>query len=292
MTKTNCPHCGKEMNEYPGDPNKRAFCYDDCVRRCSACEIGASNSKGVSTFIYKDYHKNIPITLIDNLDNTLNHSNNVRNRNSKKKKIGYSTSEDALTWIFLKYFIQNNNLKLLQNILNLDNPIKEILIWGVPQLNHLYKSNLLDVCLELGENPISFSEPDIIIVTDSSITFIEVKLKSSNERKSAEKRNYDKYLNNTFYKNKELAKKSEYYELIRNWTIAHMMDKNKAVHLINLAPKHLFYKEKDSFFQNFKDSLNNPQDFTQLSWEAIVTDLDNSGITELSKLIKNRLSIL
>lgn len=292
MNKINCPHCGKEMNEYPGDSHKRAFCYDDCIRRCSTCEIGASNSIDSPTFIYKDYHKNIPIILIDNLDNTLNHANNVRNRNSKKKKIGYSTSEDALTWIFLKYFIQNNNLKLLQNILNLDDSIKEILIWGVPQLNHSYKSNLSDVCLELGENPISFSEPDIIIVTDSSITFIEVKLKSSNERKSAEKRNYDKYLNNTFYKNKELAKKSEYYELIRNWTIAHMLDKNKAVHLINLAPNHLFYKEKDSFFQNFKDSLNNPQDFTQLSWEAIVTDLDNSGITELSKLIKNRLSIL
>ena len=286
-----CPHCGKEMDELEGTP-KKAFCYEDCLRRCKKCEIGASNSKIKPTFIYKDYHKNFPSYFLNNLDTTLNQANNVRNRNSKKVKIGYSTSEDALTWIFIKYFIQKNNLDHLQKLLLIDEKIQEILIWGVPQLNPSYNSKLKDVCTQLGEEPSSFSEPDLIIISESSITFIEVKLKSSNEKKSSAHRNYDKYLNNNFYKDKDLAKKSEYYELIRNWTIAHFLCKNKVVRLINLAPKNLFYKENDIFFQNFKDSLNNSQSFLQLSWESIISELNNLGDLELSKEIQKRLSIL
>ncbi len=291
MNKIICPSCRKEMKEFQGAP-KKAFCYDDCLRRCIQCEIGASNSKTNPTFIFKDYHKNIPSDLLDNLDYTLNLANNVRNRNSKKVKIGYSTSEDALTWIFLKHFIRNNNFELLKDILHIEDKIQEILIWGVPQINHSYKSNLKEVCIELGENTKSFSEPDVIIISDSIITFIEVKLKSSNERQSSEQRNYDKYLNNHFYKDNNLAKKSEYYELIRNWTIAHLIDTNKIVRLINLAPKKLFYQENDSFFQNFKNSLNNSENFLQLSWESIITVLNNSGEEDLSNQIRNRLSIL
>ena len=106
MKKVQCPICHHEMME-ESLPQKRAFRYEKCIRKCLNCRIGASNSKKNPTFIYEDFHKNIPSELLENLDYTLNHSNNNRNHFSKKIRIGYSTSEDAVSWIFIKYFIKN-----------------------------------------------------------------------------------------------------------------------------------------------------------------------------------------
>ena len=98
--------------------------------------------------IYKDFKLNIPHQLLDNLEYTLNNSNNIRNRANKKIKIGYSTSEDAVTWIFVKYFIQTQKIDILRKILCFKSKINEILIWGVPQINKEYTSPLKNICKE------------------------------------------------------------------------------------------------------------------------------------------------
>lgn len=289
MKKVQCPICHHEMME-ESLPQKRAFRYEKCIRKCLNCRIGASNSKKNPTFIYEDFHKNIPSELLENLDYTLNHSNNNRNHFSKKIRIGYSTSEDAVSWIFIKYFIKNQKLNILQEILNCKSKITEILMWGVPQIDKQYANPLRNICRNLGENENSFSEPDIIVITEEEVIFIEVKVKASNDKQDPDKKNFDRYLNNDFYLDKNLAKKSKYYELIRNWTIAHLFSSDKKIRLINLAPRKLFYKESNRDFSNFISSLKNKKNFEQLSWEDVIqvmidNSIDNKFVDELKKRI-------
>lgn len=260
--------------------------YEDCIRKCFDCEVGASNRQDKNyTFIYKDFHKNIPPIFHNNLDNTLDNCLNIDNRKNKKIKIGFSSSEDAVSWIFIRYFIQENKLELLKEVLSLDSKILEIFMWGVPQLgiedNNELKEKLKEICKNrLDEKKDSFSEPDIILVCEKEVAFIEVKVKSENEIEDPLKKDFDKYLNNDFYKDKDLAKESRLYELIRNWTISHYFTNSKMVKLINLAPKKKFKKDTDLF----KKSLNHPDNFIKLAWEDVIDKLD----VELKKMILAR----
>ena len=44
MKKIQCPICHHEMIE-ESLPQKRAFRYEKCIRKCLNCRIGASNSE-------------------------------------------------------------------------------------------------------------------------------------------------------------------------------------------------------------------------------------------------------
>ena len=83
-----------------------------------------------------------------------------------------------------------------------------------------------------------------------------------------------------FYTDIEAAKKSSYYELIRNWTIGNIFAENN-FKLINLAPQKLFSNEnQDSDFKLFINSLKDSRNFIQLSWEAVFKNLKKSDIEE------------
>jgi len=107
LPKIKCPNCGELIFSTTGII-KSAYSYNDCLRRCEKCEIGFSNSKNNPTVIYNKYYENIPKLLRQGLDTSLNNSMNEFNRKNKKIKFGFSTSEDALTWSFFKYFVVNN----------------------------------------------------------------------------------------------------------------------------------------------------------------------------------------
>lgn len=281
MEKIECPKCNSIMQEFDIKP-KKASKYEDCIRRCIQCQIGASNAKINPTFIYKDYRNNIPSNLLQHLDETLEKTLNTANRENKKIKLGFSTSEDAVSWIFIKYFLVNDKLPVLQKILNLEDEISEVLMWGVPQINRDSgcTENLKHICDSLGEDKKYYTEPDIIIITNSESVFIEVKVKSGNDKQAADNRNYDKYLLDKFYTDIKAAKKSSYYELIRNWTIGNIFAENN-FKLINLAPQKLFSNEnQDSDFKLFINSLQNSRNFIQLSWEAVFKNLKKSDIEE------------
>ena len=59
METVKCPKCNSAMQEFDVK-SKRASKYEDCVRRCITCEIGASNAQVNPTFIYNNYRNNIP----------------------------------------------------------------------------------------------------------------------------------------------------------------------------------------------------------------------------------------
>ena len=96
MEKIKCPKCNSIMQEFGIKP-KKASKYEDCIRRCIQCQIGASNAQRNPTFIYKDYRNNIPSNLLEHLDETLEKTLNTTNRENKKIKLGFSTSEDAVS---------------------------------------------------------------------------------------------------------------------------------------------------------------------------------------------------
>ncbi len=45
LPKIRCPQCGKYMTEAKAREIPPAITYRDCLRRCPACRIGASNAK-------------------------------------------------------------------------------------------------------------------------------------------------------------------------------------------------------------------------------------------------------
>ncbi|MGP1510812.1 MAG: hypothetical protein ACTTIU_09810 [Treponema lecithinolyticum] len=284
MEKIKCPKCGCDMIEV-NIAHKTASKYEDCIRRCESCQIGASNAQVNPVIIYKNYRNNIcknkiPESFLENLDETLAKTLNQANRENKKIKLGFSTSEDAVSWIFIKYFSVNNALSVLQNILDLKDEISEILMWGVPQINRnsVYTEKLQHICTGLGEDKKYYTEPDIIVITKSTSVFIEVKVKSANDKQKLGEKDYDKYLSDTFYTDVKAAKESLCYELIRNWTVGNLFAENN-FKLINLAPGHLFLCEKKSLTA-FTQSLKGSENFIQLSWEAVFDKLNKSGVEE------------
>ena len=80
--------------------------FEDCLRRCEPCRVGASNAADPNsvTYIHDDPLRNIPIESRQGASEALAQAFNVRNRESKLRRFGFSTSEDAVTWVVFTYF--------------------------------------------------------------------------------------------------------------------------------------------------------------------------------------------
>lgn len=277
-----CPKCNNPMTHL-NLPSKRAFSYEDCIRRCEICKVGASNASKSPTFIYKNLFDNIPSPLHYKLLFTLDNALNERNRENKKTKISYSTSEDALSWIFFSYFLNIGKLSKLANILSIDEEICNVIFWGVPffpeSIGLDFREKLKKISTMLGEDERSLSEPDVIIITKNDVFFIEVKLKANNEVIPASDK-FNKYLKSGYYTDIKNAKESGHYELIRNWTIGNMLNTTARFRLINLGPEVLFHNKNKSQLIQFKNALSNPSSFQLLTWESLLDKLNELDCEE------------
>jgi hypothetical protein len=124
------------------------------------------------TYIYRDPLKNIPIESREGASGALSRALNIRNRESKTRRFGFSTSEDAVTWVVFTYLLRSGQLfaaLLRAGIVAAEIPITRpmLLLWGVPIDNDVWgaaiRKQLCDLCTRLREQPDSFSEPDVII---------------------------------------------------------------------------------------------------------------------------------
>lgn len=281
MTLTNikCPSCGKLLSPNKGDI-KKTNSYNDCLRRCDKCEIGFSNSKSKPTVIYKKYSENIPELLRQDLDICLNNSINKMNRKNKKNKFGFSTSEDALTWSFFKYFVVKNKFSELLKILDIksEESAFDIYLWGTnicKTKNSLgFIGKYITVSDSFKEESSRRTEPDVIIKLKDKLVFIEVKYLSSNELKT-EKTKFKKYLVPDI-KEKEVIE-SEHYELYRNWAFASKLSDGDNYELINLAPQKLFNDKNRNKLIHFEKSLNSTNgNFRKVSWEEVLDKVNNT----------------
>ena len=289
-----CPKCGKKFI-VDNIPRRPATCYNDCIVKCKDCKIGISNNPNKPTIIYDNYLDNIPNELHYKLDYILSNSLNKVSRKQKIKRIGFSTSEDALSWIFFSYFLKENKEQNLLELFNIDEKkVIDIYFWGCGYYNKDLSGKLKTILKEVfHEDKNKFSEPDVIMETENKMIFIEVKYQSINANK-CNKEEIEKYLISDYYKDIYLARNSEYYELIRNWSIGNKLSGEKEFYLFNIGLKNNFSKENlDDKYNYFINSLKNESRFKRFYWEGLIDDLkmkdiDSWYINEMCKRIYSK----
>ncbi len=178
-----CRICQANLVPRRTETGVRASSYQDCFYECKRCRVAYSNSKNADdrTLIYDKWERNIPIEVHTDLLACLDRSLNERSRPKKKSRLAFCSSEDAVTWTVFRYLQQQGQLG---TVFGMKRP--RILYWGAeyptkpksagPDITE----SLRGILLKLGENPLSFSEPDIVLIDDETVCTIEVKYRSTN----------------------------------------------------------------------------------------------------------------
>jgi hypothetical protein len=107
-----CPQCDEFMTERQCIGTiPTATSFEDCLRRCERHNIGASNTQnGTATYIYRDPLQNIPDASREGAIEALMNALNELNRPSKVRRFGFSTSEDAVTWVVFTHLLRSDQL--------------------------------------------------------------------------------------------------------------------------------------------------------------------------------------
>lgn len=249
-----CPGCHLPMLQAASvDKSPTATRFEDCLRRCESCGIGASNAANIETvtYIHRDPLGNIPVESRSGAGEALRQALNKRNRESKWVRFGFSTSEDAVTWVVFTYLLRSGQLPAALRAAGLIgegslSAAPTLLLWGVPVEPTDYgagiRERLKDCCKRLNEDPNSLSEPDVIVdLGDTGLIFIEVKYLSGNDEKPADYSGWSRYesaqgLTWQF----EAIKACGCYELARNWCLLHGLAAGRPITLANLGPERVF----------------------------------------------------
>lgn len=231
-----------------------------------------------STFIYKSPIDNLLWLEIE--DKVLLDNIAVVKRESRMEN---ENSEDALTWNVFRYLDKKDLLSnILSQISNNNHKIIDIIYWSYSVKENKLWPSLKDARSEFGELINKGSEPDIIIVTDKTLFFIEAKFFSSNNTSGSGKtlknriNNPKKYVsggNKQFdkifikdYKTIVLDKK---YELMRFWILGSWIAENLNLNfeLINLVLEKRESNIETDFGKHLRLNPNN--NFSRYTWESI-----------------------
>jgi len=114
-----------------------------------------------------------------------------------ESRIAYDNSEDAVTWNVLR-FLEKNNLveKTLSPIIGFPLKPSEVIYWSYSQKEKRSWSELNKAREEFGEKIERGSEPDVIIKTDNTLLFIEVKLTAGNSQSAPKNKSSSKKYEN------------------------------------------------------------------------------------------------
>jgi hypothetical protein len=241
-----CPSCGAPLMVTRALIGTRPHRFEDLAFRCEACGIGFSNSTDPETRrrIYRDPCDNVPREVRDGLPDVLRCAVNVRNRSAKRFKFGSSRSEDALTWTVFEGLRRSGRLDAVlppSSRTSVAHDAPAVLAWGSPVTSDAadVAEALQAVSRDLGENPVSRSEPDIVLIWSSLVAFVEVKLDSANTLQRAHSA-FHRYVeqDSGLYATPDVVARAGFYELTRNWTIAARLAATlgRALLLINLGP--------------------------------------------------------
>lgn len=212
----------------------------------------------------------------------------------RESRIARDNSEDAVTWNVFRFLERN---KLVANILsplisaNLECP--ELIWWSYSQQEKSSWSELNAAIREFGETPERGSEPDLIIVSNNSLVFLEAKVGAANKTVPSDKNSPKKYdtggsgwFSKVFRSDYEtIAEKEKKYELMRFWLIgtwiAQRLSKN--YYLVNLVLKQN-EKEIEAIFKRhiIEDQCKK---FIRITWEDIYNQIQRSNLAEPDKNI-------
>ena len=280
-----CPNCGAEIfsDEFtPGITGGApiADCYAACLRRCASCGIGFSNARHAAhtVRIYSDPLRNIPEPARAGALDILGSALNLRNRANKRSKFGFETSEDAVTWTVFTY-LYGAGVWPLQFVGRLDGARHTtLLLWGTPfpitdASGHDLRKRVISVLDKLGEDPGSYSEPDVILDFGAAgIVIVEVKYRSPNDNKPIDYRGWDTYLDQRAFVDPKGVRRSGHYELARNWRLGCELAQDRRLTVINLGPPDLFDSGTGAQLRLFETSLRLGPDrrFQRLTWPTFL----------------------
>jgi len=146
----------------------------------------------------------------------------------RESRIARDNSEDALTWNVFRFLDKQKLLPDFLSQISKKNIKKaELILWSYSPVEKSSWTLLDKARLEFGETIARGSEPDIIILTDKVLYFIEAKLTAKNETKPSNPQNKKKYETggNRIFKNifksdyNTISEKEKRYELMRFWLL-------------------------------------------------------------------------
>jgi hypothetical protein len=214
----------------------------------------------------------------------------VSNRVSKRRRFGFSTSEDAVTWVVFTYLLRSGQLHaalrraglIVQKTLR---SAPTLLLWGAPIDNGArgaeIRKHLSDLCASLQEDPNSFSAPDVMVdLGEDGLIFIEVKYLSGNDLKPADYPGWSRYgMAARLAWQIEDVKASGCYELARNWCLLKNLAAGRPASLVNLGSAKLFLGTEGARLDRFVVALGTDErsHFIKVIW----SDLLGEGLVDV-----------
>lgn len=282
---THCPRCEGPLAIQPnakklGEP---AESYEDCRRICPGCDIGLSNAPDRPTFIRRNWRDGLwRRATAPRLETILQLALNERTREKKQRRLANERSEDLLTWNVFSWLEDRRLLGQVIRLIGLEEPSNtpRIFYWGG---NDRYQFDLdLPQLLkkQFKERPASLSEPDVMLVGQSSLVLIEAKFGSPNDQQPG--KDMAKYVGAVpgwFQKGVDEIAGAGYYELTRNWAIGGALAEQfgKQLALVHLVRE----GEEGKVDIEFRPLLSTKGRFAILTWEDLVNNVEPALVLHL-----------
>lgn len=272
-----CPVCRRPLEARAGSL-VAATCWQDCLRRCEDCGVGFSNARKGGVRIWREATQNVPMQVREHVLETLQLAVNSRNRNNKRSKFGFSSSEDAVTWTVFRYLQRTEQLAAIADIVgHVVNPQRRptLLLWGVeltdegPTPAGVVAQRLARASTMLGERSHSRTEPDVILDfgADGALV-IEAKYRSGNDHLRADHHSWVRYIH-AGVRDASGVRASGLYELTRNWRFAAALADGRPLTVVNLGMPALADDERVLAWVKSLD-LSAGGHFATATWAALL----------------------
>lgn len=280
-----------------GDPSLRSQQFF-----CDKCKIFISSS----TFEYETENSN----LLWKDSEDLRLWNQLKTFKAETNRISRERSEDAVSWNVFRYFERaDRTSELVHHVGSVECQTAETIYWSYSPNENRPWTPLLDARVEFGEalnqSNAAFgkgvSEPDIILLTDRHLIFVEAKFGSGNttsgkpnevERRVKNPKSYttggDNLFETVFTSSYETVVRDQKYELLRFWLMGSWIAQNlgKSFILANLVRERSEQDIEKKFGQHVRQT--DERKFARWTWESFVPLLNLTGDAD-SEILRNYL---
>jgi len=207
-----------------------------------------------------------------------------------------------VTWVVFTYLLRANRLlatlrwaELVSAGAAAGAPLT-LLLWGVPVGDGCrgveIRSRLKQVCGALGEDPASFSEPDVIVdLGDDGLLFIEVKYRSGNDHGPRDDSHWSRYATAPGLGwHIDGIKASGCYELARNWCLLKMLADGRPATLANLGRARLFSGVEGARLDGFVAALGTCRSsrFRKITWQEFLDPVTDDAPLWFTEFLRSR----
>jgi len=224
--------------------------------------------------------------------------------------------EDALTWNVFRSFQKAGNagLDIISEVFGISKEVKTILFWGCDAENHGEEQQLLNILIRTidGQLQGTMTEPDLVIITEDEVVFVECKLnlsgttspwKASSKKKNVEEKDKIDGADKRFAIYKKMFPElmcindwRDVYQLIRQYVYAkkladYLNKKPLVIPLINADHKCNLSRH----YSKIKDCIANYNAVLQnfVTWQDIKEKISGSNLPnkeDVLRKIKDALS--